>query len=285
MKRVLPVTVALLMIGVIAFILFGDSIFTEAPTAELVADVDFESTPSETKDSQNPLYGKTAVFDGDSICASPYAWADRIGNDNGMRYMNYSVSGGTITEYVFDGTSYKHSVCGTIDKMYKEFPDADYIILEGGTNDADLLGGMINGHSADRFGSFDPADFSGNYDYVTFCGAVETLLYKAKQYWPDKKIGFIIAMKMGESPAGYDKEHHNRRAYFETLMRICDKWEIPYINLWDDCEMNPSVPEHYNSNQSVDWNSENSLYRDGQHPTAKGYDIIVPMIEAWMKTL
>ena len=260
---------------------YSASLVLDSPTVSMSVDVGHIGLI-------DPLYGKTAVFDGDSICSPKDAWAGRIGQGHAMTFTNYGVGGGTITAKVLarDGSWYRHSVCSTVDKMYAEHPDADYIILEGGTNDADIFGRVLNGAVVERFGSYDPEDFGGAYDETTYCGAIETLLYKAKTYWPDKKIGFIIAMKMGINSLGYDKEHHNRRAYFETLMRLCDKWEIPYLNLWDECEMNPSLPECYDralsGQESID---AGKLYTDGQHPTSKGYDYLVPIVEAWMKTL
>ena len=65
-------------------------------------------------------------------------------------------------------------------------------------------------------------------------------------------------------------------------MDICKKWGVPFINLWDGCQLNPSNPSMYNSDAQGD---ENYDYIDGQHLTAKGYEVVTPKIEAWMKTL
>ena len=129
--------------------------------------------------------------------------------------------------------------------MYAEYPNADYIILEGGTNDADLLGSHLNGEIPERFGSFTANNFSGSYDKNTFCGALESIFFRATNYWKGKKIGFIVAQKMGRSSNGYTAEVHNRRSYFETALQICKKWGLPVLNLWDDCCLNPSLNHHY----------------------------------------
>ena len=241
----------------------------------------------------NKLYKKTIVWDGDSICAGKAfddtrekdAWAGRIAAANDMTYKNYAVGGGTITENVLnDAGVSRHSVSATIEKMYSEFPNADYIILEGGTNDADLIGNQLSGTIPARFGSFSTGDFSGNYDRNTFCGALESTFYRAIQYWKGKKIGYIVAQKMGRG--GNSSNSGNRRAYFETAIQICKKWGIPYLNLWDDCYLNPNLPYMYNGNITATENvNAGSFYADGQHLTAAGYDFTASIVETWLKTI
>ena len=201
-----------------------------------------------------------------------------------MSYHNGAVSGGTITSGLYyDGGSARHWVSGNVDALHTAYPDADYIIFEGGTNDADVIGNAMGDTKPAKFGTFTDRDYSGNYDENTFCGAVETLFYKAVNYWPTKKIGFIIAMKMGEAAYNY---YHNRYKYFTTIMDICKKWGIPYINLWDECPMNPNLEVFWDSSKTAAENREaGKLYNDGQHPTPTGYQFLAPKIEAWMKTL
>lgn len=248
-------------------------------------DEEEEDDSEDYKDSK--LYGKTVIWNGDSICQGATAtgtWADRIAIRNGLTtWKNYGVGGGTITENVLVASTGKtrHSVSATLEKMHEEFPDADYIILEGGTNDADLIGRITEGETPERFGTFDPDDFSGNYDRDTFCGALESTFYRAKQYWSGKKICYIVAQKMGiHAPTS-----ENRYAYFEMAMLICEKWDIPYLNLWDDCELDPNDLDMYDPSKTADQNEEVSMYRDSQHLTSAGYDLTAAIIDAWLQTL
>lgn len=238
----------------------------------------------------NPLYGKTAVFDGDSICngatdtSGNGSYAGRITTKNMMGNHNYAVSGGTLTAELYnDGGNARHWVSRTVDTMYADFPNADYIIFEGGTNDADLIGSILDSQNLPaKYGSFTANDFSGSYDDETFCGAVESIIYKAMSHWPHSKIGFVIAMKMGKTVETFN----NRRAYFQTVMDICKKWGVPFINLWDECPMNPWLDSCFDGDMTIEENIEaHKLYKDGQHPTPDGYARITPIIEAWMKTL
>ena len=79
----------------------------------------------------NILNGKSALYFGDSICyGEGYrgGYAKLISENNNMSYINKGVSGATITRR--EGTS-----C-ILDSVLSSNDTADYIILEGGTNDA-----------------------------------------------------------------------------------------------------------------------------------------------------
>lgn len=233
------------------------------------------------------LAGKTIVFDGDSIChggsegtAPNCGWAYRIGEGNHMNWHNFAIGGATITAEMYSSVTGnpRHWISRSIDAIHESYPSLDYLILEGGTNDADLLW-----PTPEKFGTVDPDDFSGNYDDKTFCGACESLFYKALSYYPYAKIGFIIAPKMGAAAL---MEIKNRRSYFYTIVDICKKWGIPYIDLWDACPLNPSLPVYFDPSLSIEENIEaGKAYVDGQHLSGLGYDVVSSRIEAWIRTL
>lgn len=228
-------------------------------------------------DGESRLFGKSVIFTGDSICAGAAdtpqgaGYAKRIGEKNKMVWQNKAVSGGTIMDKDLIGSSFTISETdfGT---------GADYIILEGGTNDADRIGSILNGGTPTYYGSWDETDYLTTFGKSTFCDAVQRLIQRVVTSFPSAKVGFIIAMKMGVTSNGYTKDTNNRRAYFETIIQICKKWGVPVLNLWDECTMNPRLESHYTS-------GEDYLYADGQHPTANGYEVMTPIIEAWMETL
>lgn len=240
----------------------------------------------------NALYGKIALFDGDSIAAGTEdtvlcGWSKIVGDKNSMDWHSIAVSGGTITNGVYDNGSLKHPICLGVDTFYSQgIHDPDYIIFEGGSND-ELLGDFRNPDNLpERFGVFNEADFTGPFDNSTFCGALDYLFFKAQSLYPKTKFGFIIAQKMGKSSVGYTAKTHNRRAIFDYIIRSCRKWGIPYIDLWEEGWLNPSISQHYDSNLDKSGNiAAGSLYTDGQHLTASGYQLISSKIEGWMKTL
>ena len=235
----------------------------------------------------NKLFEKKILFDGDSICYGGVKhgnWATRIAERFSAVCPCYAAGGATITEHppLHQGTIERHSVSATLERMHAEHPDADYIILEGGTNDADLLGNAAAGEES-RIGSVIPFDFSGNYDRDTFSGALESLFYRATQLWPHKKIGFIVAQKMGRE----ERSFFNRRHYFDAAVEICRKWGIPYIDLWEGSYLNPNLPWMYDPTHTAEENRElnTGYYSDGQHLTARGYDVTAALIGNWLLTL
>ena len=192
--------------------------------------------------------------------------------------MNVGIGGATITNGI-SGVS--HYLSTYIDTIKTYYPILDYLILEGGTNDADNI---LSDES--KIGTLDMSDFSGVYDNTTYCGALDTLFYKAINYYPSAKIGFIIAPKMASSdvtPIRDYGENNNRYRFFLLAMQACKKWGIPCLNLWDECHLNPSINTMYDNTIDAQGNRDaGSMYIDGQHLTAKGYDYITPIIEEWM---
>ncbi len=236
----------------------------------------------------NKLYRKIAVFDGDSISAGSiregqFPWAHFIGGKHEMAWKNYSVGGGTVTAGVYraDGAE-RYSISKNIDRIKAEFDTVDYLVFDGGTNDADLL---IDEPS--RFGKFDENDFSGAYDDKTFTGAMETLFYKALKYYPKAKICYIVAQKMREMKEENGVRYFNeRRRYFLRAIELCKKWGIPYLDLWETCPLDPYLSDHYDPDITPEENEKRRyLYKDGQHLTSHGYAIINPMIEGFIEKL
>lgn len=235
-------------------------------------------------DIYNPLWRKSAFFVGDSLCHGSSAadsedavwgWAGRIGTKNRMLWLNRGFNGNVITSGLKSLGEPCISECNVFD-------GADYIILEGGVNDADLIGDILDDSNLpEAFGSYNMTDFTSEFDNTTFCGAVEYLLKRVTSTYKGAKIGFIIAHKQGtlnNQRPDFLPEHNNRRKYYETIITLCKKWGVPVLNLWDGCYLNPQNPSHYTNGQTL-------MYTDGQHLASAGYDYVASVIESWMRTL
>ena len=226
-----------------------------------------------------------AIFDGDSLCEAladnRRGWAARVADYYGLENKNFSVSGATITAEMYTPSGNpRHWVSRNIDKIHEQCPDAECVIFDGGSNDADLLG-----IGSERLGVLDPNDFSGNYDDSTFIGAMETLFYKTVNYYPTAKIGFIICQKMGK-PTDKDGKYFMRAHYFGHAKEVCKKWGIPCLDLWDECPLNPSLLCYFDSSLDKEGNvKEGKAYIDGQHLTTAGYDIISDRIISFVGSL
>lgn len=230
-----------------------------------------------SKENQNVLFGKQAIFDGDSICDGISAndnkdgWAGRIGTKNSMDWHNEGISGGTIKCGLNYNGNPRHWISSNIDSIYSKYPNLDYLILEGGTNDADLLG--ADGLGTISTTSFMYSDFDNTEDFTQ---ALEYLFSKAIALYPTKKIGFIIAHKMGGNASNYRTQI--RRTYFDRCKEVCEKYGIPCLDLWYGCHLNPTID--YATHENAYY-----MYTDGQHLSSIGYDYVSDIIEAWMKTL
>lgn len=245
----------------------------------------FNGLDIEETNVQNHLYKKVIAFDGDSICNASSetaetwhrGWAYRVGDNNHMLWHNYGVGGGTITNGLFFGGNPTYCISKNFDEIIAQNPELDYFIFDGGTNDADIIA------DDSAIGSIDYTNFSGPFDDTTFVGAFEKLIYTALNNYPNLKIGYIVAPKMGLQT---NFKTCRRYTFFELSMKICDKWGVPYINLWDESPLNPKIPSMYDSSLTNAGNiARGSLYVDGQHLTKEGYDAIFNAINCFVKSL
>ena len=241
-----------------------------------------QTTPT-LPDPVNPLAGKVAIFLGDSICAGTtvgednpyygYGWGGLIGEKNGMHWANYGKNGAVI----LGAQPMQRTIWEQLQTAKKQHASVDYILLEGGCNDAYQLG-----WDADQLGEISP-DFE-NFDTETFTGALEALFRDTKQAYPEAKIGYILTHKMGRAP--FDAHSNVIRQYYERIIAVCEKWEIPYLDLWQESELDPSNLTHFDptltAGQAI---AAGKFYIDSQHLTLAGYEKIVPLIEAFMRTL
>ena len=213
------------------------------------------------------LNGKTALFCGDSICAAAVhdkttlpqtGWAGRIAHYYGM----------TVTNKGFDGASV--STCRGTNRIINQMKSVegntyDYVILHGGVNDA-----MDSAPVGVMSDSFDLVDF----DNTTFGGALEELFYTAKQqFGEDTTIGYIVNFQTPLS--GWGGKTRDMSEYFDLAVEICEKWEIPYLDLFHDEEFNSSVMKV----------KTRTYLQDYLHPNTKGYDVLYPVIAQWMEGL
>ena len=237
--------------------------------------------------NDNKLQGKTILWNGDSLCYGTRVWgnwATRIAEWNGAWCVNYAVGGGTVTENVpfsDEDPRMRHSVCATLEKMHKEHPSADYVVFDGGGNDSCLLGGLLEGERPARIGEIKMNDYGGEYDANTYCGALDTLFYKATRYWTGAKIAYIVPPRMA-----YHIDGKNARAYYDLALMACRKWGIPYLDLSKRSYLNSVFSWQYDPALDVQGNIDaGNFYIDGQHLSEAGYDVTADIIDSFLKTL
>lgn len=196
------------------------------------------------------LYGKTILDFGDSIAygndTAGVGYADMIAERNGMTVHSYAVGGHKLSQ-----------ILAQLQSATEE--TADYVLLEGGYNDANPsaltpVGTLSSGYTA-------------TLDTSTFYGALETLLKTAQTKYPSAKTVYVIV-------------HRTRRTqwpdYAEAIKAACDKWSVPVVNLMEQGGLNSNIDAML------------SAYTDsvGVHPNEAGYlKWYVPPIEAKLREL
>lgn len=128
---------------------------------------------------------------------------------------------------------------------------ADAVVVFGGTNDY--------GSGDAPFGTIDSTD------PFTFCGAVNSLIIKLKNDFPNSKLVFVTPIhRIGEdNPSAPDSK--TLADYAQAIAKICETRSLPVIDLF---AINP-----------ID-HQDTELLPDGLHPSAKGHGILAKHIGA-----
>ena len=234
--------------------------------------------PKVTIDRNSSLAGKSILFVGDSITeaicerynpdTTPIAgWPGRVGTANCMAFVNAGVSGATIS--LVNAWNEATSDLNGRNVIYNQLrknasTDFDLVILHGGVNDAWCNADVGSISASDNFdrSTFDVSTYAGGLEY-TFSYALET--------YPNAKFGFIINFALPSSTNGRTSD---MTEYFTVAKAICEKWNIPYLNLYD----NEEVANRLQPNTTF-------ALGDYVHPNNRGYDILYPYVEQFVKAV
>ncbi|MBN1628643.1 MAG: SGNH/GDSL hydrolase family protein [Thermoleophilia bacterium] len=259
MKR--SAKVSTILLAAIAFLALFTCVTTAPANAQAAAT---STTAALSVDTGSVLYGKTALFCGDSITAGmanvpeeERGWPGRIAAHYGMTVTNNGIPGASLS------TARKSRIIAEIEKVRDK--TYDYVIFQGMAGDA-LMSAPV-GTMAD---SFDVADF----DISTYAGGLEELFYYARQYFGDEThIGYIINYQTPKTEMG--GRMTDMSEYVAAAIPICKKWGIPYLDLYDDAHLNNDLLKVTTKEYLLDY----------LHPNDAGYDILYKPIATWMETM
>ena len=200
----------------------------------------------------SPLAGKTLYVAGDSIAygkSSAGGYGKCIADKYGMTLTNEAVDGATltpnITDKVYGGT---RGCISTVATNSTALAKADYILLEGGVNDAwnNAKLGALNG-------SFAPAFYSGDT-----IGTLEAMLDDLAKKHSDKRVAYVF-------PHGglFASSENWYKTYKPAILAVLKKWGVPYVDI---AETTPPMGKHGVSELGDKYTS------DGTHPNAAGYE-------------
>lgn len=200
----------------------------------------------------SPLAGKTLYVAGDSIAygkSSAGGYGKCIADKYGMTLTNEAVDGATltpnITDKVYGGT---RGCISTVVTNSTALAKADYILLEGGVNDAwnnAPVGTLTDG-------------FAAAYDETTMTGALEKMLDDLATNYSDKCVAYVFPH--GGMFAGSENWY---KTYKPAILAALKKWGVPYVDI---AETTPPMGKHGVSELGDKYTS------DGTHPNAAGYE-------------
>lgn len=146
----------------------------------------------------------------------------------GAKVNNYGLSCSRITD-----VHNQYTVASFIDRMYNMDPNADLIIVFGGTNDF-WYGDCPIGNPEDN-------------RVDTFYGAMNTLCRHLKNTYPTADIMFVTPYQQGKDA---DETHGYKRStygnfgtgtlmqYRMAILNRCEYYNIPVLDLYSDYELN-----------------------------------------------
>lgn len=214
----------------------------------------------------SPLAGKTLYVAGDSIAygkGSAGGYGKRIADRYGMTLINEAVDGATLTPNITDNVYGGIRGCiSTVVTSSAALAKADYILLEGGVNDAwssAAVGTLTEG-------------FTAAYDETTMTGALEKMLdYLAKNH-SDKRVAYVF-------PHGglFGSSENWYKTYKPAILAALKKWGVPCVDI---AESTPPMGGRGISELGDKYTS------DGTHPNAAGYErFYMESIAALLKRL
>ena len=202
------------------------------------------------------LHGKKIIFFGDSITANKGSWgdADTIRAKYNMTGANYAVGGMTYT--VLDSSNDTNNIYLRMKSKLSNILDADYICFQGATNDA------FRGVPLGTMSSED--DFTTELSTANFAGAFEMACRLLRTQVPSAKLLYLVNLKI--------PRNRNLKNYVEMAKKICNKYSIQYLDLWNNSGLNPAIESINDKYYSID-SSISKEHGDQTHPTAEAYKI------------
>ena len=270
MKRIFSILTLLLLL----FSLPLPTVATEESTAK------YEFLPTKvgtnivSNTEESPLWQKSALFLGDSICynkaeqlvdPSTAGWAGRIGTDYDMEWQNLGFSGATVSMVKENCTP--NQLLSVVNSA-----KPDIILLQGGINDA---------YSGVKLGTVEEGFSLNSFDTTSYAGSMQQLFAICRRYFPDAQVFYLIHHTTPNSLSSSDLSKKNPPkadpANYVTMTKtLCEKWEIPYLNLYEDVRFNTEIFDTAN-------NTTGCMWPDLLHMSTRGYEVLTPYLIAWME--
>ena len=190
------------------------------------------------------LTGKKVITFGDSIVDGHLykkaGFMEFVAEQEGMSVTKYANNGACI----MPGSPIDEEGLGgmiledQIRKAAEEGDDPDYVVFDGGTNDAyaQVMEKLGDAEGACRalYGCGDRkagGAFDGSALYDTFAGAFAGTINAIQENWPRAKVVYVAAHRLGY------RDRAVQEALHRIEMNICAHMGVASADLYDDCEL------------------------------------------------
>lgn len=216
------------------------------------------------------LKGKTINFLGDSIteghgCSGEeHFFTTLIGERYGAVCRNYGIGGTRLARQFRTSENPRHDL-DFPSRVEEMDPDADIIVVFGGTNDF--------GHGDAPMGDF------SDRTKDTFCGALHELYRSLMEKYPGKVIVVLTPLHRAteDNPKGDGSkaaEGHVLRDYVERIRQAAEYYSLPVLDLFAVSGMQPAVEI-----------IREKFMPDGLHPNDAGHALLADRIGAFLEAL
>lgn len=220
-----------------------------------------------------PLKGKKIIAFGDSIIAGHKykkgGFVEFTADKEGMTVEeNYAHNGAKIMPN--GDSSDQLVILNQVLAADADDRNPDYIIFDGGTNDAyDTI--------LDKLGTADDTE----PDTDTFAGAFRSTIMAMKENWPDAEVIYVAVHKLGARDRAVQEKLH------ELELAICRDMGITVANLYDDTQLDTSddaMKDKYSFDTLINGLPASGKTATGTHPNFLAIEeFYVPLVSEALK--
>jgi hypothetical protein len=181
--------------------------------------------------AKGALRGKTMYAFGDSIVYGhkyPRGFVNFTAERELMTLTKYARNGATVGPAGYSGGQILTQVQGAASRT------PDYVVFDGGTNDAEAI------HDKHLYGAgamadgFDPARFNRS----TYAGALETVISTMRTKWPTARIVYVTVHKLGS------RDWNTQLTLRAVTLQICAKWGVTVADVFNDTTLDTRIDSH-----------------------------------------
>ncbi len=213
------------------------------------------------------LKGKVINFLGDSITqccgasCTENGYVNVLAREYGLKKANnYGISGTRIAKQLGPTNNPAHDA-GYCDRVQHMDPDADIIVVFGGTNDF--------GHGNAPLGSFD------DRHNETFYGACHVLFRSLIEKYPTKPIVVLTPLHRAEELFNDRRDRAiPLKRFVEIIKEVAEYYSLPVLDLFACGGMQPNVPI-----------IRETYMPDGLHPNDAGHEKLARQLGNFLLSL